>query len=178
MYPMPTPPIPQFAPGASFLSQGMFPGGAGQLSQFPLQQGVLGQSGGFLSKLIGGAKAGGGGITSLMNMLQNAQKAIGVLQSVGPMVQQYGPLVKSLPALFSAMKGSGSSDEEAVHEDDHKVVEKDSASKEIQQKSSTKTPSKKKATRKKSRSKVQPKKIRKNSPKVISKGIPAPKLYI
>lgn len=175
MYPMRTPPIPSFAPGASLLPQGMLQGGAGQFSQLPFQQGALGQSGGLLSKLLGGVKAGGGGITSIMNMLQNTQKAIGVIQSVGPMVQQYGPLVKSLPALISVMKGSGSGSGSGsvADEEDNKVVEKD-----IQQKESAKTTSKKKATAKKSRSKTQQKKIIKKTTKEIAKGIPAPKLYI
>ncbi|UTW69939.1 hypothetical protein KHA80_03545 [Anaerobacillus sp. HL2] len=31
-----------------------------------------------------------------------------------PMVQQYGPLVKSLPAIVKMMKSNGSSDEEKV----------------------------------------------------------------
>ncbi|WNF37736.1 VrrA/YqfQ family protein [Bacillaceae bacterium IKA-2] len=173
MYPMPTTPIQPFAPGASFLSPGMLQG-AGQLSQLPLQQGMLGQSGGLLSKLIGGVKAGGGGITSIINMLQNAQKAIGTLQSVAPFVQQYGPLVKSLPALISAMTSSGSSAEEAS--DDHNEIVKDSHSNNTKKKSTTMTPTKKKANIKKSRK--QQKKSKKSAPKSISKGIPAPKLYI
>lgn len=177
MYPMRTPPIPSFTPGASLLPQGILQGGAGQLSQLPLQQGVLGQSGGLLSKLLGGAKAGGGGLTSILNMLQNTQKTIGALQSFGPMIQQYGPLVKSLPTFISAMKASGSSDDVA-NETENKVVKIDSASKGIQQKPSTKTRSNKKATTKKSHNKTQQKKLSKKNTKEISKGIPAPKLYI
>lgn len=177
MYPMRTPPIPSFTPGASLLPQRMLQGGMGQLSQFPLQQGAMGQSGGLLSKLLGGAKAGGSGITNIMNMLQGAQKAIGVFQNVGPMVQQYGPLVKSLPALINAMKSSSPNDQ-ADDEEHKKVDEKESTSKKIQKKTSIKTASKKKAPTKKNRSKTQQKIRRKKITKEISKEIPAPKLYI
>lgn len=175
MYPMPTPQIPAYAPGASLLSRGMLQGGTGHLSQLPIQQGVMGQSGGFLSKLIGGAKAGGGGITNIMNMLQNAQKTIGTIQSFGPMVQQYTPLVKSLPSLIGAMKGSGNTDDK---ETDKKAVKKMSPSNEVSQKSATKTQPKKEVSTKKKQSKKKSKKTKKNSTAEISKGIPAPKLYI
>ncbi|MCD8500656.1 MAG: YqfQ family protein, partial [Bacillaceae bacterium] len=66
---------------------------------------TVGKSGGFLAKLLGGSQAGGG-MTSLLNILQNAQKAVGAVQTVAPMVQQYYPIVKSIPAMIAMMKSN------------------------------------------------------------------------
>jgi len=179
MYPMSTPQMLSYTPGASFLPQGL-----------PQSQLGVGQSGGLLSKLLGGAQTGGGGITNILNMLQNAQKAIGIAQSVSPMVQQYAPLVKSLPALIGIMKGSGSSNSENAEQDKNQniIKKKETNSKEkkkqpkkkqnLQQKSSTKTPTEKKFSTKKSQILMNQKKTKKNLAKNISSGIPAPKLYI
>lgn len=179
MYPMSTPQMPSYAPGASFLPQGL-----------PQSQLGVGQSGGLLSKLLGGAQTGGGGITNILNMLQNTQKAIGIAQSVGPMVLQYAPIVKSLPALIGIMKGSGSSNSENAEQDKNKkiVKKKEIDNKEkkkqpkkkrnLQQKSSTKIPTEKKFSTKKIQSITMKKKSKKKPSKNISSGIPAPKLYI
>lgn len=179
MYPMSTPQMPSYTPGASFLPQGL-----------PQSQLGVGQSGGLLSKLLGGASTGGGGITNILNMLQNAQKAIGIAQSVGPMVQQYAPLVKSLPALIGIMKGSGITNSENAEQDKNKKIvkkkETDSKQKKkqpkkkrnLQQKSSTKSPTEKKFSTKTSQSITKQKKTKKNPANKFSSGIPAPKLYI
>ncbi|MBM7660812.1 hypothetical protein JOC85_001584 [Bacillus mesophilus] len=67
-----------------------------------LQQG----SGGFLSNLL--ANPGG--------MLNNVQKAIGVANQVGPMVQQYGPMVRNIPSLIKLYKEFNSSDDSTTEE--------------------------------------------------------------
>lgn len=188
MYPMPpTPQIPPYAPTTSLLSRGMIQGGAQQLGQLPLQQGVMGQmgqSGGFLAKLLGGAKAGGGGLTNIMGMLQNAQKAVGVFQQFAPLVQQYGPLVKSLPALISIMRNSDDSSEpeeqdanptEVKNNDKKKSKKKTKSSKNGRKNSSNSSNkkqinSKRKTTKKSKRVSTPPQKR--------TDGIPAPKLYI
>jgi hypothetical protein len=190
MYPMPTPQMPPFAPGASMLSRGLLQGGRGvanQLSSLPLQQGVMGQSGGLLSKLFGGAQGGGGGLTNILGMLQNAQKAIGVFQQVSPMVQQYAPFVKSLPALISMMRNSGSSEES---EETEAVESSEGASKSTSKsKSSGKQGKKRKKTPKKigvtntkktatTRSKKLKTQRKTKQAKEIVNGLPAPKLYI
>lgn len=184
MYPMPTPipPMGPYAPGASMFSTGMFSpamfsGGAQHLAGLPLQQGAMGQSGGLLSKLLGGAKAGGGGITNIVSMLQNAHKAIGVVQSVGPMVQQYAPLVKSLPALVSFMRNSSSDNSS---EDSSEISSNDNSSEKIQVSKGKKSKQSKLPTNKTRRSSKlrQPSQSKPNKQKQEMNGIPAPKLYI
>jgi hypothetical protein len=180
MYPMPTPQMPPIAPGASMLTRGMFQGGAvNQLSSLPLQQGVMGQSGGILSKLLGGAQAGGGGFTNILGMLQNAQKAIGVFQQVSPMVQQYAPFVKSLPALISMMRNSSSSesgdDETASVEENSVKQQVKKSKKKSQKKTITKTKDKKSPSTSK---KLTTLPSEKSSSMEIARGLPAPKLYI
>nr|WP_194269172.1 VrrA/YqfQ family protein [Anaerobacillus isosaccharinicus]QOY36167.1 hypothetical protein AWH56_000255 [Anaerobacillus isosaccharinicus] len=180
MYPMPTPQMPPIAPGASMLGRGLLQGGAAnQLASLPLQQGAMSQSGGILSKLLGGAQAGGGGLNNILGMLQNAQKAIGVYQQVSPMVKQYAPFVKSLPALISMMRGSNSEQEETnenVAVEDIEIEEdvKKKTKKKKSKKDNSKTSNiKKNATKKPTKDKQ-----KKKSQKEISKGLPAPKLYI
>lgn len=176
MYPMPTPQMPPIAPGASMLGRGMFQGGAAnQLASLPLQQGAMSQSGGILSKLLGGAQAGGGGLNNILGMLQNAQKAIGVYQQVSPMVKQYAPFVKSLPALISMMRGSNSDSEQEEEATENLAKEaKEVKKKPLKKKGNSKSSKNTKKLTKKPTQVTQ----RKKSPKEISKGLPAPKLYI
>lgn len=176
MYPMPTPQMPPIAPGASMLGRGMLQGGANHLASLPLQQGAMSQSGGILSKLLGGAQAGGGGLNNILGMLQNAQKAIGVYQQVSPMVKQYAPFVKSLPALISMMRGS-SSDQEETTENEEDIEPKEEVKKKPNKKNK-KTNRKISNSTKKATKKTAQTKLKKKLQKEISKGLPAPKLYI
>ncbi|SFA38185.1 YqfQ-like protein [Parageobacillus thermantarcticus] len=52
--------------------------------------------------------AGGG----FLGMLTNAQKMLGIAQNVMPMVQQYGPLIKNLPAMIRIWKELKTTDQE------------------------------------------------------------------
>lgn len=97
--------------GASPQSLPMPPG------SFPaLQRGVMPgapqQAGGMLSRLLPGAGQGG---MDMMGMIQNVQKVMQAADTIKPMVQQYGPMVKQLPemiALFKEyQKSSGSTDD-------------------------------------------------------------------
>ncbi|EZP76177.1 hypothetical protein H839_12909 [Parageobacillus genomosp. 1] len=45
-------------------------------------------------------------------MLTNVQKMLGIAQNVMPMVQQYGPLIKNLPAMIRIWKELKPADEE------------------------------------------------------------------
>ncbi|RFB17536.1 spore coat protein [Bacillus sp. HNG] len=57
--------------------------------------------------------------SNLSSMLGNVQKTLKMAESVVPMVQQYGPLMKNIPAMikmYSALKNSGSEEEEAKEE--------------------------------------------------------------
>lgn len=90
--------------------------------------------GGLLSKILGGKKqlnqrsgrgglltanrpvssrSGGGGSIlqtlsnpeSLTGFLNNTQQVLKTAQSIGPMIQQYGPIVKNLPMMWKLYKG-------------------------------------------------------------------------
>jgi hypothetical protein len=70
--------------------------------------GIAGQtlnqgSGGFLSNLTNPGGAAG--------MLGNIQKVMNVANQVGPMVQQYGPMVKNIPSLIKLYKELNSDDD-------------------------------------------------------------------
>jgi hypothetical protein len=91
------------------------------------QQMNTGGGGGLLSKILGrgnqtgrftgmqtAGKAASGGrglLQSLSNpggltsMLNNTQQVLKTAQSIGPMIQQYGPMVKNLPAMWKIYKG-------------------------------------------------------------------------
>jgi hypothetical protein len=63
----------------------------------------------------------GGGITG---MLTNVQKMLGIAQNVVPMVQQYGPLVKNLPALMKMWKELKTTDDDEKEEKQEEKREK------------------------------------------------------
>lgn len=48
--------------------------------------------------------------SSISSMMTNVQKILKVAESVGPMVQQYGPVVKNIPAMFKIYKALKSDD--------------------------------------------------------------------
>ncbi|MFC0043193.1 YqfQ family protein [Metabacillus iocasae] len=116
-----------------------------QQSFYPSRQMMNPQSmsrgpGGLLSRIFGGGRAippvqqaiNPGTSTSLLSNLQNLtnpaslssmmgniQKALKVAESVGPMVQQYGPLVRNVPSLikvYQALRTSEAAEEETVLE--------------------------------------------------------------
>lgn len=60
------------------------------------------------------ASATGGGISG---MLTNVQKMLGIAQNVMPMVQQYGPFVKNLPAMMKIWKELKATDENEKQEE-------------------------------------------------------------
>ncbi|PLS15410.1 hypothetical protein CVD28_23045 [Bacillus sp. M6-12] len=53
---------------------------------------------------------------SLNSFLSNTQKVLQAAESVGPMIQQYGPLVKNFPALWKLYKGLKESDTGSVED--------------------------------------------------------------
>lgn len=91
----------------------------------------LNRSGGFLSRLFGRGNPGGGfnpfmgmpaagraaggsmfpsggnpgGLGGLANFLNNTQQVIKTAQTIGPMVQQYGPIIRNLPAMWKLYRG-------------------------------------------------------------------------
>jgi hypothetical protein len=103
----------------------------GQMAGRP-QQGRR-SGGGLLSKILGGknknnglgglrgmqaaarGNSGGGGIGSILQtlskpeglsgILNNTQQVLKTAQSIAPMIQQYGPIVKNLPMMWKLYKG-------------------------------------------------------------------------
>lgn len=58
---------------------------------------ATGSGGGLLQSL-----SNPGGITSMLN---NTQQVLKTAQSIGPMIQQYGPIVKNIPAMWKLYRG-------------------------------------------------------------------------
>lgn len=78
---------------------------------------MMGGPGGMMGA-AGRAAGGGGGLLQsfsnpggLMSMLNNTQQLIKTAQTVAPMIQQYGPLVRSLPGLWKLYRGLKDSDD-------------------------------------------------------------------
>src|SRR5438309_799784 len=121
---MPPPQFRQQPPGRS-LGRPMM--GRPTMSRTPQMR--QGGGGGFLSKLLGKGKqmgqvsgatrsigaqqvAGGGSIlksftnpSAINGFLTNTQKVLNTAQQVGPMINQYGPLVKNIPAMWKLYRG-------------------------------------------------------------------------
>jgi len=109
-----------------------FPGGAMGRSGAPSRG--SGSGGGLLSRLLGGgnnatgaatnastrsaASAGGGLLKTLTNpssingFLANSQKFLNTASQLGPMINQYGPMVKNIPAIWKMYRGLTSSSKE------------------------------------------------------------------
>ncbi|WLR60567.1 YqfQ family protein [Guptibacillus hwajinpoensis] len=141
---------PQQTGGGGGLLSRFLGGGAPQGSQglptppgaFPaMQRGTipgLPQQAGMLSRILPGAGQGG---MDMMGMIQNVQKVMQAADTIKPMVQQYGPMVKQLPemiALFKEYQKSSGSSEEDETEDE--VEEKPKKQKKNPKKKTTKKP--------------------------------------
>jgi hypothetical protein len=96
---------------------------------FPNQAMMNRPSGGLLSRIFGRGAGSAPNITnaspmgsmlgnlqnaanpsSLSSMMTNVQKVLKVAESVGPMVQQYGPIVRNIPAMFKIYQALKSDD--------------------------------------------------------------------
>nr|WP_263325702.1 YqfQ family protein [Neobacillus sp. Marseille-Q6967] len=171
-----------------------FQGGSPMMGQMMGRPQGRRNGGGLLAKLLGGnkQKAGqfvggfqgssrsvsksGGGIGGILQTLSSPDKVSGFLnntqqvlktaQSIGPMIQQYGPIVKNLPAMWRLYKGlkDAPSEEEGTidNEADSPVVEDQS-------------PQEEKKNRKKTRKTNQNETIKENKQ---SHRTSVPKLYI
>lgn len=159
-----------------------------------------GMQGGILSKLFGrsgatggmglrsspigpmqGARGSGGFLQALSNpatingFLSNTQKVLNTASQVGPMIQQYGPLVRNLPAMWKIYKGF----KDAAKTDDNSNENLESSSFEESgdknlktEKKNQKQNNKMSTTSKRQSLSVSPSKIRED------KGKSVPKLYI
>ncbi|MBA4535851.1 hypothetical protein H1Z61_01535 [Bacillus aquiflavi] len=150
------------------------------------------QGGGLLSRLLGGggktsgvagmnpvgrtAGTGGGGgsfLQSLSNpsaisgFLNNTQQVLKTAQSLGPMIQQYGPLVKNLPAMWKLFRGLKDAPDASEEE------KKDESTDETKDESKDESKDEKKDNTIKNS-----KQIETEEKEEIEKGISMPKLYI
>lgn len=168
--------------------------------------GQMGQSGGLLSKIFGnanpgaagsmgrlgglagtpGAGSGGSILKALSNpgglsgILNNTQQVLKTAQTVGPMLQQYGPLVRNLPAMWKLFRGlkNATGDTEDTNEntetskeeevESHSESESKSESGEKKQPKITKETSSKKKSHTTNRKKTS----------VKEKGASIPRMYI
>ncbi|KAA0549388.1 hypothetical protein FZW96_05610 [Bacillus sp. BGMRC 2118] len=124
--PMRQPMNPYYGPRAFQAMPRQFPqrggGGGGLLSKlFSKNSAKVG-----INPIIGARnipKSSGGFLANLLNpegasgMFSNIQKIVGVANQVGPMVQQYGPMVKNIPSLIQLYKEINSDDEVADSND-------------------------------------------------------------
>jgi hypothetical protein len=107
-------------PPTNFGPPGPFPG-PGQFPPFHMQPP---RTGGILSRLFGGGSKpgiggiggfpgsnilgmmnpGGGGGQGFLGTMQNIEKMIQLAQTVKPMIDQYGPMVKNIPSMLNLLK--------------------------------------------------------------------------
>jgi hypothetical protein len=155
--------------------------------------GQMGQGGGLLSKILGKGNAGGmsrlggmagtpgagsgsflqalgnpGGLSSILN---NTQQVLRTAQTIGPMIQQYGPLVKNLPAMWKLFRGL----KDATGDTEETTPSKDESHSESESESSEK---KKPKTTRKPASKKNGYSTRNKKPPIKEKGASIPKMYI
>lgn len=107
----------------------------------------------FLGTIGSGGSITGG--TSIFTMLNNVQKVLKVAETMGPMIKQYGPAMRNLPSIMTALKdfqskGSATKEETSAEADTSKKADKTEKDTEIKEKPETKkTETKKKEKRKK-----------------------------
>lgn len=70
---------------------------------------------------------------NLSGMLGNVQKALKMAETVGPMVQQYGPLVRNIPAMYKIYKELNNNDSETATAEEGKDVEASNRKKEVKE---------------------------------------------
>ncbi|MCF6137945.1 YqfQ family protein [Pseudalkalibacillus berkeleyi] len=105
---------------------GFGPQSMGPISQFgqmmPFRGGFpAARSAGFLSRFLSPNPGAGGGL-NLIGMVENVQKVMKMADTVRPMIQQYGPMIKNFPSMLQLLKeyqnysSDSSSDEESETE--------------------------------------------------------------
>lgn len=155
-----------------------------------------GGGGGLLSRLFGGGnqtramggmaaasrQAGAGGAGSLLKslsnpgaingFLNNTQQILQSAQSVGPMIQQYGPLVKNLPAMWKLYRGLKNSSSDT----DETTSVKPSSSTQTESSSAEEIAAKKRTSAKKKKKKQKTESTEKKTGH--NRGNSVPRLYI
>jgi hypothetical protein len=89
----------------------------------------------FLGTIGSGGSITGG--TNVFTMLNNVQKVLKVAETMGPMIKQYGPAMRNLPSIMTALKdfqnGSSSKADTEPEADTSKKAEKKEKKKEIKE---------------------------------------------
>jgi hypothetical protein len=88
----------QKSKGAGLLAKLLNKGNKGEGLGAVVSQTRAGGAGGSLLKTISNPEA-------ISGFLNNTQQMIKTAQSIGPMVQQYGPIIKNLPVMWKLYKG-------------------------------------------------------------------------
>lgn len=108
--------------------------------------GMLGMGPSAASGLAGKAASGGSILQTLTNptaisgFLNNTQQILSAIQQISPLVSQYGPIVKNLPAmwrLYRGLKDATSTNDEEVEEDRTIEIEESSSLGEVEESSSS-----------------------------------------
>lgn len=89
-------------------------------------------AGGLFANLFGKGGQGAAGAGSITNFMSGTQKVIKAGNTIVPMVkqaQQYGPLIKNLPAMWKMYRELGSEEETTEESSHEKVKETTSANK-------------------------------------------------
>ncbi len=102
----------------------------GAIPGFPQQAGML-------SRFLPGAGQGG---MDMMGMIQNVQKVMQAADTIKPMVQQYGPMVKQLPEMIALFKEYQKSSGETENDEDSEADETPKKAKKPSKKTKGKTP--------------------------------------
>lgn len=125
--------------GGGFLSRmfgrGNPGGGVNPFMGMPQTGRAVGGSGSFLQSLTNPGR--------ISTFLNNTQQVIKTAQSVGPMVQQYGPIIRNLPAMWKLYRGLKNAPDPS--EEKEKQSENTKQSKQGEKKSSTKLKEKRSA---------------------------------
>lgn len=116
----------------------IFPGRAPQVPPIPAPQSQSrGGIGGLISSFLSPGSTGAAGNLDFVGMMMNAQKAIQTAQTMLPMIQQFGPLVKNAPAILGALKGlqgNSSTEEKEKPEHDDEDEKDDKPTKTVEKK--------------------------------------------
>ena len=164
--------------------------GNGLLSRITGNQGPANRgAGGLLSRLLGSASGGAGNMATgfegaarggllqsvsqpngLVNFLNQTQNVLQAASQIQPLIEQYGPLVRNLPAMWKLYRSLKSDSNDESKEDDEtkeEIIEKDT----VKQSKSVKQ------SKKKSKKKPKKKNKTRRSKKGSSRN-PGPKLYV
>jgi hypothetical protein len=101
----------------------------------------------FLGTIGSGGSVTGG--TSIFTMLNNVQKVLKVAETMGPMIKQYGPAMRNLPSIMTALKdfqsgGSSKKAETSTEADTSKKADNKEKNAEIKEDTETKKKEKRK----------------------------------